>query len=282
MSKNVHVLLSVFIISIAAIACGEEAERQDKVICTVEINDSSTTLRCPGEADTLIPHGSKGDKGDPGTPGELGPIGPAGPTGGSGGGSTGGVDCSVGFFGDIAISSDVSEPAALTALIDSGCTIIRGNVSISSLEPHAVFKTITRIHGNLNINGDTVGDISFPALTAIDGNLDLSESAIFRTTSFPALEEIGNSLLLVDVPSLTTLDSFPMLHAIGNRFIIAKNDNLTQVGELFQTLSYIGGDVYMYGNNEALEHCDIYIPIDSMPNFYGTIKVDGSLLGSCF
>lgn len=259
MCKNLRILLFIFIVSIAATACGDEKERQNPAICTVETTATSTILRCPGEDDAVIPHG------------ETGPQGEKGETGPAGGASTGGVDCSVGFFGDIMIDSDFPESDELTALIASGCTTIRGNVSIIYMEPPPVFEKITRIYGDLEIGGHTVGDLSFPALTTIDGNLDISGSPIFRTNSFPLLQKVGNSLTLTENLALETLDSFPSLNSIGNRFILARNSNLTTTGGLFDVLYYIGGDVYIENNHTDFDECAMLYKVSSTYNYYGQV-----------
>jgi len=89
------------------------------------------------------------------------------------------------------------------------------------------------------------GDLAFPALTTVTGNLEVYDSPMTDLTGFSQLTTL-QSLYVRNNSSLATVSGFPSLESVSDNLEIRNNNALTSISGfgLLESIRY----VYIYGN----------------------------------
>ena len=140
-----------------------------------------------------------------------------------------------------------------------------------------MWRTVTRINGDLTIRAAITSFPDFAALRVVEGDLSIldittsslavlddifpkldtiheslrihSQSVVQTITGFRTLDSLGGSLSVYNNASLRTLPLFSALKYIDNNFVIEDNDALTTVAS-FQSLQTIGDDFKIEDNSK--------------------------------
>jgi hypothetical protein len=222
----------------------------DGALGTAEID---TTQYVCGGADGLDgDDGAQGNPGEPGTPGEAGAPGEPGEPGVPG------------------------EPGEDATIITG---VLHGTYTIQNSLDAALIRGITRIAGNLIVNGDGMATLDLPLLEGIDGVFVIENAP--PSLSLPKLTEIGGDFVLRgNVPGtydpdaasmLTSFAGLGALTAIGGELYITYNDALTSFAGL-GALTTIGDRLYVSGNPALAS----FEGLDALTEIGGAVQVSSS------
>jgi hypothetical protein len=170
-------------------------------------------------------------------------------------------------------SYSIHSQAFVDALGNSGCTSLRGNLTIFSngssdalnLDPLA---NITSIGGDLSIDyNPTLTNVNGLAnLTSVGGSLSISSNpsltnidglASLTSVGGANLSSVGGWLSISGNDLLTNLDGLANLTSVGGGLGIINNDRLTNLDGLanLTSVTSVGGRLDIY-NNDALTNLD--------------------------
>ena len=153
------------------------------------------------------------------------------------------------------IQGDSQIPANVETL-----TRIRGDLTIDgAITSFPNFAALEVVEGNLVISGITDASLTelkdiFPSLDSIRGDLTLRNDRIEVISGFPELDSVGGAMNVgvlrpnpLGNPALTTLPDFEALRIIGGELCFFENDVLRSIPS-FSSLQSVGGGVHIVSN----------------------------------
>ena len=162
----------------------------------------------------------------------------------------------------------LASPAYLQAqIIHTGDLTITVDGDVPSNET-----TLTRITGNLTIDGTITSFPNFAALAVVEGNLTIdnitTSSLTTLTDIFPALDTIRGNLLIQNNTVIQTITGFTVLDSIGGYLSINDNTLLSSLSG-FDAFTSIGGSLNI-GRFDPFKLTELVNPaLTTLPDFGG-------------
>lgn len=146
-------------------------------------------------------------------------------------------------------SMDINNNQYLKTINVNGLTNVTQSLSFSANGMNLEIEFPNLLNA-ANLTFRNVTSISMPSLEIVPGSMGFYSNG-FESFAAPNLTSTGNTIAIVDSPSLTDI-SFPMLETVGGGIIIANNTKLTSLVGDFNSLETIDGDINFYGTFDAI------------------------------
>lgn len=161
---------------------------------------------------------------------------------------------------------DASEIDAI-----SQCNSVEGSLSLHLLRSFKM-SCLETVYGGLYIRHNHAFTVEMPALTSVDGDVEVWANYALTELDIPTLTSVGSLLLIWGNDSLSSLDGLPSLSTVGN-LEIRSNDSLSSLSGL-SSLTAVSANLSIY-DNDCLNQAEAEAFATSI-DVGGNVKVEGN------